>query len=119
VSVPLYMDVQIPSVITIGLRLRGIDVLTAQEDGSRQLPDPQLLDRASSLGRVVFTEDKHFLSEAARRQREGIPFSGVLFAHQLDITISACIDFLELVGTLGEPGEFANRVEYLPFPRAA
>ena len=118
-SVSLYMDVQIPSVITTGLRLRGIDVLTAQEDGCRELPDPLLLDRATKLGRVVFTEDKHFLTEAARRQREGIAFGGVLFAHQLDLSISACLDYLELIGTIGEPGEFVDRVQFIPFPGRA
>jgi len=34
VSLPLFMDVHVQRQITVGLRLRGIDVLTAQEDGS-------------------------------------------------------------------------------------
>jgi hypothetical protein len=31
---PVYMDVHVPAAITAGLRRRGIDVLTSQEDGS-------------------------------------------------------------------------------------
>ncbi len=31
-SLALYMDEQVPRQITAGLRLRGIDVLTVQED---------------------------------------------------------------------------------------
>ena len=31
-SVGLYMDVHIPLAVTVGLRARGIDVVTAQED---------------------------------------------------------------------------------------
>ncbi len=31
--IPVYMDEHVPKAITIGLRMRGIDVLTVQEDG--------------------------------------------------------------------------------------
>lgn len=41
----LYMDVHIPRAITTGLRKRGIDVLTAQEDGAVELPDEDVLSR--------------------------------------------------------------------------
>ena len=33
------MDVHVPYAITIALRLRGVDVLTAQEDNSQELED--------------------------------------------------------------------------------
>jgi hypothetical protein len=33
-----------------GLLLRGVDVLTAQIDGAAELPDADLLDRATELG---------------------------------------------------------------------
>ena len=39
-SVGLYMDVHVPSAITHGLFLRGVDVLTAQADGTTRLEDP-------------------------------------------------------------------------------
>jgi hypothetical protein len=41
----LYMDVYVKAVITAGLRRRGIDVVTAQEDGGAHLEDVALLDR--------------------------------------------------------------------------
>ena len=46
-SVHLYMDVHVRRAVTAGVRLRGVDVLTAQEDGTGELPDPELLDRAT------------------------------------------------------------------------
>ena len=61
------MDVHVHAAITEGLRLRGVDVLTAQEDGGRRLRDPALLDRATALGRVLFTQDDDLLREAAER----------------------------------------------------
>src|ERR1035438_6833987 len=71
-----YMDVHIPRAITEGLRLRGVDVLTAQKDGSGEVSDSDLLTRASSLGRVLFSMDADLLCEASRRQAEGGPGCG-------------------------------------------
>jgi hypothetical protein len=38
-AIPLYMDVHVPQAITEQLRRRGIDVLTAFEDRTTELPD--------------------------------------------------------------------------------
>ena len=46
--VGLYMDAHIPRAITLGLRLRRVDVLTAQEDHAAGLPDPELMERATT-----------------------------------------------------------------------
>ena len=64
------MDEQVPKPITVGLRQRGVDVLTVQEDNRTGVPDPILLDRAAELGRVIFSQDDDFLTEAHRRQVE-------------------------------------------------
>jgi hypothetical protein len=52
-AVALYMDHHVPRAITLGLRLRGVDVITAYEDGAAALDDPELLTRASALDRVL------------------------------------------------------------------
>lgn len=108
------MDVHIRRSITSGLRHRGVDVLTAQEDGTGRLPDPALLDRAMAVGRVVFTHDKDFLREASRRQQSGDPFAGVVFADMRAVAIGQCINDLELIAQVYEPVDIANRVEFLP-----
>ena len=66
--------------------------MTVQADGAAELDDPDLLDRATSLGRVLFSQDEDLLAEATRRQRGGIPFAGVVYAHQLFVTIGRCIN---------------------------
>jgi hypothetical protein len=43
-----------------------------------------------------------------------ISFVGVVYAHQLRITIGRCVQDLELIAKASEPEELANRVEYLP-----
>ena len=113
-SLGLYMDVHAPAAITRGLVLRGVDVLTAQLDGTTELADPDLLDRATELGRVLFSQDEDLLAEAAKRQRRGVPFGGVIYAHQLGITIGQAINDLEILAQAGTSSDFANRVEYLP-----
>lgn len=53
----LYMDQHVPRAITVGLRLRDIDVLTAFEDAASMFGDADLLERATALGRVLFSQD--------------------------------------------------------------
>ena len=53
--VAFYMDQHVPRAITFGLRLREADVITAHEDGTSELDDAGVLDRAGELGRVLFT----------------------------------------------------------------
>jgi predicted nuclease of predicted toxin-antitoxin system len=108
------MDHHVPRAMTLGLRLRGVDVLTAYEDGASELADAALLDRASELGRVLFTRDDDLLAEAARRQREGIPFHGIIDAQQLRVSIGRCVQDLEIIAKAGEPTELLNGVMFLP-----
>ena len=115
--VSIYMDVHVPRAITVELRRRDVDVLTAQDDGAARLTDPELLDRSSALERVLFSQDDDLLAEAAQRQTAGIPFAGVVYGHQLLVPIGVCVRDLELIAKLSEPDELRNRVEYLPLWR--
>jgi hypothetical protein len=108
------MDHHVPRAITAGLRARGMDVLTAYEDSAHELEDVTLLDRATELKRVLFTRDEDFLVEATRRQEVGIPFYGVIYAHQLRVSIGKCIEDLEIIATVGEEADLLNEVKYLP-----
>jgi hypothetical protein len=113
-AVSLYMDQHVPRAITSELRSRGIDVVTAYEDGASELEDPALLDRAGELGRVLFTRDEDLLAEATRRQRAGISFYGVIYAHQLRVPIGTCIHDLEIIAKAGEPEDLINEIAFLP-----
>ena len=113
-SLSLYMDMHIRNAITRGLRRRNVVVLRAQDDGTDQADDPVLLDRALVLGYVVFTQDVDFLAEAARRQRTGEAFAGVVYAKQLAVPIGRCIDDLELITKVYDPPDMMNQVVYLP-----
>lgn len=108
------MDHHVPRAITNGLRLREVDVLTAYENGASELDDPALLNRAEELGRVVFTQDDDLLTEATQRQRQGQTFSGVIYAHQLRVSIGECVRDLELIAKVGEPEDMIGKTLFLP-----
>ena len=113
-AIALYMDAHIPRAIITGLRMCGIDLITAQEDNTANLSDPALLDRATVLQRALFTFDDDLLTEAARRQAEGIPFAGVIYAHPLRISIGTCVRDLEIIANAGEPKDLINQVVFMP-----
>ena len=92
--IPLYMDEHVPRAITTGLRLRGVDVLTVQEDNFSGKSDRELLDRATQ------------------------PFYGVIFAHHLRVSIGTCIKDLELLAKFSEVEEVKNQVVFLPLKKS-
>ena len=113
-AVSLYMDHHVPKAITTALRLRGVDVLTAHEDGTDQLDDAQLLERAHELKRTLFTQDDDLLDEAAKCHHEGRAFSGVIYAHQLRVAIGVCVQDLEIIAKSADEKDMENQVIYLP-----
>ena len=110
----LYLDVHVPAAIAAELRRRGVDVLTAQEDGATELDDNDLLVRANSLGRVVFTQDIRFKALAEDWQRTARLFAGLVFGHQLHGSIGQYIRDLELIAKATDPADWHGQVEHLP-----
>ena len=111
------MDEHIPRAITAGLRLKGIDVLTVQEDNCSGKSDPELLDRSFCLKRAIFTNDEDLLVEASKRQRSSQVFCGIIYAHYLKVSIGTCIKDIELLSRFGEIKDIENHVIFLPLKR--
>lgn len=109
-----YLDVHVPVAIAAELRRRGLDVLTAQEDGTTELEDGDLLVRANSLGRLLFTQDIRFKSLAEDWQRIARPFAGLVFGHQLHGSIGQYIRDLELIAKATNSADWLGQVEHLP-----
>ena len=100
--------------VLAGLRKRGVDLLTAVEDGQTGATDPAILDRATELGRVLYTEDDDYLLVTAKRQEAGAHFSGVVYAHPIAVSIGIAIEHLGIIATLAEPAELEDMVTHLP-----
>ena len=115
-TVAIYMDVHVPVAITEQLRRRGVDVVTAHEDGSTQLIDADLLQHCHELERLLFTQDIRFKALAESWQQTEQPFSGLLFGHQLGGTIGEYVRDLELIAKATDRGDWVNVVERLPLP---
>lgn len=89
-------------------------MLTVQEDGRTGASDPAVLDRATELGRVLFSQDDDLLVEASRRQADGVSFCGVIYGHQLRLTVGEAIADLELIAGATTEEELLSQVLYLP-----
>jgi hypothetical protein len=92
-----------------------VDVLSAEEDGAATLDDDHLLDRATALGRVLFSQDEDLLVIVTARLQTGWEFAGLVYAHQLAISIGQAVRDLELIAKALDPADMRNRVEYLPY----
>ncbi len=108
------MDQHVPGPITAGLRRRDIDVVAAHEDGAAEFDDEALLERATLLGRVLFSQDRDLLVITHQWLETGREFSGLIYAHQLNITIGRAVRDLELLAQVLEPDNMHNHIEFLP-----
>jgi hypothetical protein len=113
-SLKFYLDHHVPAAITDGLRRRGVDVLTAYEDGTAELDDPDLLSRTTQLGRVLFSQDRDLLVLADQWLQAGRTFGGLVYAHQLSVTIGEAVRDLILIAQVLEPEDMQNHVEFIP-----
>ena len=107
-KIKFYMDEHVPSAVTKGLRLRGVDVLTAQEAGMLEADDEDHLALATEQGRVIFTQDADFL----RLHAEGVRHSGIVYVHQ-QTPIGYIVRGLMLIHQVLEPKDMRNHVEFL------
>ena len=114
-SIQFYMDHHVPAAITEGLRRRSVDVLTAYEDGAAEFDDVPLLARATVLVRVLFSQDEDLLVIANQWLQEGREFGGLVYAHQLEITIGQAVHDLELIARALTPNEMRNHIEFIPY----
>jgi hypothetical protein len=108
------MDVHVPHSITEQLRRRGVEVLTAYEDGTEEWEDDKLLLRATERGCVVFTQDIRFRVMTEEWQRQGRHFGGLIFGHQLHASIGQYVQDLELIAKVMEPRELVMKIGWLP-----
>jgi predicted nuclease of predicted toxin-antitoxin system len=109
-----YFDQHMPRAIVVGLRQLGVDVLRTQDDGTERLPDEQLLERATALGRVLVTADDDFLALARDWMRAGRPFAGIVHVRHPHRLIGRLISDLHVYAYAAEPSDLTNQVTFLP-----
>lgn len=92
-----------------GLRLRALDVLTAQDAGRCGLPDADQLQFATAEERVMVTYDPDYLALAA----SGVAHAGIAYCHATKYSIGQLIDQLVLLHGVMDRDSMKNHVEYL------
>lgn len=110
----LYFDHHVQTAVTDGLRLRGIDVLTAFDDGYSRRSDEELLARATELTRVTVTFDDDLLAIAADWQTTERFFPGLMYGKAHNTSIGNIVTDLELIAHAVSPQEMANSVIWIP-----
>jgi len=113
-AVGLYADVHVPGPAIQQLRRRGVDVLAATEEGTNELRDHEVLALATSLQRVMVTQDIRFRVLAEDWQRTGRRFAGLVFAHQRRVSFGELVADLELIAKATDAAYWENRIEQLP-----
>lgn len=104
--IKFYMDEHVARAVTLGLRRRGVDVLTTQEAKMLAASDEEHLAFARAEQRVIFNQDADFL----RLQAADIHHAGIVYAHQ-QTSIGEIIRGLMLIVDVLTPNEMIDRVE--------
>jgi hypothetical protein len=104
-----YLDEHMRPAIAEQLRARGIDTLTTAEAGRAQqgLSDDDQLAFATAHQRVLVTEESDF----ARLAGAGQPHAGIVY-FPIQLSIGACIAYLELLALTTHPAEMHNQLLY-------
>ena len=108
-TIQFYFDQHISPDVADGLRLRGVDVLTAQDAGRCGLPDPDQLQFATAAERVIVTFDTDYLAMDAN----GVSHAGIAWCPATKHSIGGLINALSLVCEVLTRDEMRNHVEYL------
>jgi hypothetical protein len=113
-AIALFFDVHVDHAIVGQLRLRQIDVLTAQEERVDRLSDELLLDHASQLGRPLVTHDIRLNAMAENWQLQGRRFCGLIFGHPMQVSIGRFVKDLELVAKATDAQDWVSTILRLP-----
>ena len=107
-KIKFYTDEHVSKAVVMGLRQRGVDVLTVPEAKTLGASDETHLRRAQEEGRVIFTQDDDFLRLVA----VGVDHAGIVYTTQ-ESTIGEIISGLMLIHGVLESDEMMGHVEYL------
>jgi hypothetical protein len=113
VPLRLYADECVDGRIVAGIRRRGVDIVSAHEEGLLSASDQRHLDRASELGRAIITADQDFLAIVHDVLTRGLTFPGLFYIQQgtpIGEAVRNIVDAAEIL----EPHDLENWVEWIP-----
>ncbi len=87
----LIADEHVERALVSGLRLKDVDVVTAQECGLTGFDDEDLLAFATADGRIVITNDKDFPAIHAAWLAASRPHGGIIYWRQTKYSVGHAI----------------------------
>lgn len=103
-----YTDEHVSRAVIVGLRQRGVDVLSVPEANKLGASDEAHLTFTFAEKRVLFTHDADFLRLAS----SGIEHAGMVYAPQ-PTPVGEIIRGLMLIYQVLDSEDLINRIEYL------
>jgi predicted nuclease of predicted toxin-antitoxin system len=107
----LYADECVDARVVRGLRRRGIDVLSAADEGLLGASDETHLARATALGRIMMTSDHDFLALVRPVLETGTPFPGLIFILP-EAGVGHAVHEIALLAALFDPADMRGSVEW-------
>jgi predicted nuclease of predicted toxin-antitoxin system len=107
-NIKLQTDEHIPTAVILGLRQRGIDVLSTPQAGLLGASDESQLNYAVQQQRVIVTQDDDFLVLHA----QGVKHAGIIFV-QPEREIGRMVRGLFFISQALTAEEMQNHVEFL------
>lgn len=114
--VPLLIDHDLTDVITDGVldHFLDVDLVRAKDVGLAEADDAALLEWATTNGRVIVSSDANTMIDAANeRVSKGLPMLGLVVVRQ-SLAFRIAIEDLAAIALCSDPGEWADKVTYLP-----
>jgi hypothetical protein len=109
----LYADECVNGRIVIGLRRRGVDVVTAEDQGLISAGDSDQIARAIALGRTLVTSDRDFFTIADDLMARQTPFPGMFFI-QPRATIGEAVRIIGEAAKVLDAPAMESRIEWVP-----
>jgi hypothetical protein len=109
----IYIDENVDVRVAEGLRRRGFQATSAQEEGKLGVVDSAHFAHAAKLKAAIFTHDHHFVEIALEKTAQGEKHHGVIFVEMHRLGLGECIKRLALCSEVLSADEMMNRVEFL------
>lgn len=117
--VQLFFDNDVADIVVEGVlnHYENINLIRAREVGLRHAADAVLLDWAAANDRVMISHDETTITVAAfERMRAALSMPGLVIVPQ-SLEFRTAIEDLAAIALCSEPGDWADRVAFLPLVR--
>ena len=115
-SIRFQADADLKYAIVKAVRQRepSIDFASAVESGLEGVSDPELLERATSEGRIVVTHDRRTMLAYFRVRLEAGKSSPGLWVVSQGAPLGPVVSAIVLAWSASEPSDWRDQVHYLP-----